>query len=773
MSPVSVSDSEQPNLAWLYKRIAQSKEKAHAFIQNTDNTRLRDRWDLWAHHYDGLLLRCTQDVRVEISLVGGTGAGKSTLLNALIGVRLLPVSNMRACTSAITEVAFKPGDFKARIEFISREAWQHEIDCLLADFKDLQYSFDSDDVGNQRGDISRTVRDKLKAVYGLSDADFNAGSLPELHEPSEIRQCLDAGAIEFTRPSTEIDQFRKEVEKYLHSKHPYWPIVRTVSIHGPFETLSDGVAIVDLPGINDPNEAREEVTKQHLKTCRFVWIVFNIKRCLTKDTVALIQSEEFLRQIVMDGRADSLTFVGTAADDLDPESGREEFDLAEDADVTEIVSARNREVRAVVKQQLEDMAHRFVATTRASSDDARKLNDKLKSSQVYTVSAKEYFRLAGLSKSQAAGLSHVEQTEVPALRNHMTSICRSHGIAAHVESIQRQLKSLVQEIRSEVQSLEIAVKNEEELTERQRKGLGAAIKTAHSFLEQQLRDTAERLVQDLDAGKDILGERVKLAVERARAEMGKTLDKWEQIHWNTIRAVCRRGGCHIGSRKNDFPGDLAKPILDSIAFAWSDFFGEKLRLTLKKWMNLLKQRSTEFQKTLIDTAAQVAELSLNQSDNIAGIFATSERVLDEQLAQTLMAMETRITELQRNLYEVIPSQLRANLQPAFQKAEKEQGAGMKNRIMTILRDHAHSISTTMFDDAREAIQNGLRGLNDWLARQSVEMTGTVRRNADLAGENLVSSTALTGTLAQQKESLKRMLEWVADLEQHSLKLEAA
>ena len=98
---------------------------------------------------------------------------------------------------------------------------------------------------------------------------------------------------------------------------------------------------------------------------------------------------------------------------------------------------------------------------------------------------------------------------------------------------------------------------------------------------------------------------------------------------------------------------------------------------------------------------------------------------------------------------------------------------MKTRIMTILRDHAHTISSTMFDDAREAIQNGLRGLNDWLARQSVEMTGTVRRNADLAGENLVSSTALTGTLAQQKESLKRMLEWVADLEQHTLKLEAA
>ncbi len=38
-----------------------------------------------------------------------------------------------------------------------------------------------------------------------------------------------------------------------------------------------------------------------------------------------MQSEEFLRQIVMDGRADALTFVGTAADDIEIESGIDEF----------------------------------------------------------------------------------------------------------------------------------------------------------------------------------------------------------------------------------------------------------------------------------------------------------------------------------------------------------------------------------------------------------------------------------------------------------------
>ncbi len=46
-----------------------------------------------------------------------------------------------------------------------------------------------------------------------------------------------------------------------------------------------------------------------------------------------MQSEEFLRQIVMDGRADALTFVGTAADDIEIESGIDEFGLSEDAEL--------------------------------------------------------------------------------------------------------------------------------------------------------------------------------------------------------------------------------------------------------------------------------------------------------------------------------------------------------------------------------------------------------------------------------------------------------
>ncbi len=53
----------------------------------------------------------------------------------------------------------------------------------------------------------------------------------------------------------------KQIKKFLYLEERFWPIVKTVRIRGPFQALRSGAKLVDLPGINDPNEAREEITK--------------------------------------------------------------------------------------------------------------------------------------------------------------------------------------------------------------------------------------------------------------------------------------------------------------------------------------------------------------------------------------------------------------------------------------------------------------------------------------------------------------------------------
>lgn len=481
-----------------------------------------DLWPKWERRLHKILEECSKRPEVAISLVGGTGSGKSTLVNALLGARILPVSNMRACTAAISEMSFSDnGAYEATITFIPRESWQREVDLLRAEVADMETP-DQASTANGESEtgpaISRAARDKLWAVYRPSpDADPNDLDLRNLIEPPEIAKALDQG--QETLRHTDLNEFRKGLAKFLDSKHRYWPIVSSVHVSGPFEALRSGAKLIDLPGINDPNEAREEVTKEHLKTCRFVWVVFNIKRVLTRDTIALIHSEEFLRQVVMDGRANALTFVGTASDDVDPETGREEFDLDEDASDADVVLARNNEVRKEVLRQLEEQSSRLASLAHENAGHAEQLGQTLRSSNVFTISAREYLRLAGLSRSRPSGLETTEQTELPKLRDHMDTICSEYGTEAQARAHHRQINLLLAEIDRELRSLRLRLHQKTQITEKQKEDIRAAAQAAHGFLEPRLEDYHDRFVQDLAANQDLLAERLKRAIDRGRSEL--------------------------------------------------------------------------------------------------------------------------------------------------------------------------------------------------------------------------------------------------------------
>jgi Dynamin family len=712
-------------------------DQIKSFIAKRGTDRLQSRWPEWNERFQLLFKRLEQRPEVAISLVGGTGAGKSTLLNAMIGVRVLPVSTMRACTAAICEVSYAEGPYLARIEFIPREAWLNEVNLLLADYRDAESGTD-DDAANPRIEMSRAVTDKLWTVYRATEETDRASFDPsKLVEPPEITAALDSGFQEVA--SLDVNLFRKQVARYLESKHRFWPIVKSVAIRGPFESLKDGAKIIDLPGLNDPNESREAVTKQHLKTCRFVWLVFNIKRVLTRDMFELIQSEDFMRQIVMDGRADSLTFVGTASDDINVVTGREEFELDEDAPKAEVIAARNREVRKVIGDQLDQLAERLASLAGEQRETAFRLSKRLKASNVFTISAQEHLRLCGLMKTDPAGLTDVDQAEITALVNHMHRISAAHGIAAECKSLFRQFELIYAEIQNELDSQHAVLKNRADASEQGRKEMKAALDAARTFLDRDLDDTCERLVQDLEAHQSLLAERVKRAVIQGRQELDRAFQRWNGMHAGTIKAVCRRGGRHKGVQLNDFPEELSKPILDSIAFAWSDFFGEKLGLTMEKWTDRLLKNADAYCTRLVTSLSKLPDLSSTLLDNLQQTFKTAEQILREILAQAKNNMDERVVHQQRTLYDRVPEQVQANMSPAFDRAAQEHGSGVRQRIVDILATHARQVSQVMFDDAREAVLAGVRGLNDWLAREFAKMTETIRRHASLAADNLISS----------------------------------
>ena len=86
---------------------------------------------------------------------------------------------------------------------------------------------------------------------------------------------------------------------------------------GPYPFLAGGLELVDLPGLNDPNEARVEVTREFLRTAPFVWVVFPMVRGITEDVQRILREEKLLRTLVLSGTYSALSLVGTKADDID------------------------------------------------------------------------------------------------------------------------------------------------------------------------------------------------------------------------------------------------------------------------------------------------------------------------------------------------------------------------------------------------------------------------------------------------------------------------
>lgn len=77
--------------------------------------------------------------------------------------------------------------------------------------------------------------------------------------------------------------FRRAVERFVDSSNDvteesYWPLVRRVRLYGrKWTLLKAGAVLVDAPGVNDDNSARDGLVKTYLKEANSIWIVTPIK----------------------------------------------------------------------------------------------------------------------------------------------------------------------------------------------------------------------------------------------------------------------------------------------------------------------------------------------------------------------------------------------------------------------------------------------------------------------------------------------------------------
>lgn len=746
------SDLDCDALERIGGRVGRIVERLRRELAAMGDSDLHRDWGEWIEQFEAIRRQAARKPEVSICMVGGTGCGKSTLINAILGVRLLPVGSAGACTSAVAEIVHEPGDrFVVDIEFVNLASWRSEMTQLFAEATpDDEAPQDMLDAPLPLDELARPARRKLLAIYG--EEALGATDPSQLAEPPPIARCFAEG----TRRLTETDPklLAKDLKDYLDSHGPYWPIVKRIRIRGPFPALGEGIRLVDLPGLNDPNEAREAVTKAYLRECDFVWIVFAVSRVLTRDVFDFLQSDDFLRRILMDGRAQDLTFVATRIDDIDDtavEDGAEE-----DEAWVRAIHDRNEKVRTVLDDQLADLARRLAESAGENPAKARELGGFLQQCPVFMTSSREFLRLVGLAKTKGEVFSEAAQTGIPDVRRHLRDRNRIDSLAVELG---KRSDDLLLEMRESLRTRRLVLEAQIQDRGFRVKEVNEAVDSARSFLDGRLPEERTRFHGALERVSAVFEERLNSAQDRANREIADLIRNWRKYHWATLRATVRRGGRHVGSTgTHDFPADIAKPLLDSISFAWDQFFrevGTSLDEARRGLLDCAREHMNRlpfgfFRAPQPSSAVLAPWVYIPGNDRAPANAKSSElspwedvretdRVLMQRLGAVKDEMDRRLTADRRGLHERVAKEIAQIMGPAFEAAAKEHGAGMKDRMIEILRVHALRVSDQMYLDARARLLEGLRELSAYLEDRFDELVDTTSKQASMK-ENAIRTT---------------------------------
>src|SRR5262245_59259213 len=394
---------------------------------------------------------------LPIAFLGPSQQGKSSLINSILGENILAVGGaVGACTSVITSVHHHAASgYKAEIDFISLEDWRAELiaiqEVLSSAPSDEDTDFDREELeANQNAAL-----EKFRVVY-RTNAPEDLGMLleaPDLGLPYEIIRAMTAGKPLVIEEATS-QTLRNKVRRYLvgreqHADGQFWPLISRVRILGNFEVLENGVVLVDLRGLNDPNPAREQVTKRYLEEARYIWLVCNSQTGIDRVFSQILRDDGFLFRSFIEGRLNAFSVIATRADDINLDAVLEQMGISPDdfdGDFSAPLEFRRREIASYIQSHLLEIAQDIVA--RAAAPEQREaFFERICPIPAFTVSTSAYLHANGRLPNYQGMKLTPEDTYIPCLIDHLHSITLEHSYIMQVEASSRRLRLLYDQVR--------------------------------------------------------------------------------------------------------------------------------------------------------------------------------------------------------------------------------------------------------------------------------------------------------------------------------------
>jgi hypothetical protein len=662
---------------------------------------------------------------IRVALIGSTGAGKSTFLNAVLGQQVLPVGVMEPCTAFVTVVRYQADEgYSVAIDFATAQDWQSEIEAFIA----TSAPGDSDEDGISK-QIVHAYRKKMEALYGIKiDREASPEAIRQLKIPAEALDVLKSGGRKkwkFDDAKSMLDQLRKLVR----GESALWPLVKQVTISGPYDGLRGGVELVDLPGLNDPNEARIEVTREFLRSSPFVWLVFPMVRGLTKDLREVLVGEKLLRTLILSGTYNALSLIGTKADDIDFDSASQ-FGLDPDTcNRTELIQAFRDQTVIKAREQLQEFV-RDLSHHGDSPETLARMLDLAANVRVHAVSASAFNVLNKVLRStKDYGINHVDATGIPAIHIHLSQIVHEVGEGL----IARTSVTRTQQLRDEVAFFfrAEASRNSPQVARTRQ-----ALETEIHNLEARIEKAGIHAKAQLEASREKFLSRIRPLAQVSMQSLHRTFENWRNIHWATLRALMHRDGVFKSPSNGkvfDLNADLTEPLMKHLPMSWEQYFTDDLGRARSDYVLRITEAGSDFGHRVQLIVGQYGVKPDGMLKRQLKWFEEKVTLLSQRCNHTL---EDQVSERRRELASKIALVSRDALKPAFAAAKLEAGPGMKARMLDHIVPVAGKAAPVIFSTIHTDLTEGTAGLEsvflrllDDLLQVTLEQAKTVANNA--------------------------------------------
>lgn len=269
------------------KELNETEEQNHILVQKIDDEHKSSFKDL-KHNLENIINELKTDLtnkeildelenthnylntqKFSIGITGVMNAGKSTMLNALMGREILG-SAVVPETANLTIVKHNPTD-NAKVYYWNEQEW----DRIKKSASQLE------SMKNFVEETNRTFGDNLK---------------------------------NYIRPVSRFDEIDiKDLSSYTSAEASgkKCNLVKYVELGSKLDFLSDGIEIVDTPGLDDPVIQREEITKEYISQCDMMIHLMNVSQSATlKDVEFIIDAllyQNISKLLVVITRADTVS----------------------------------------------------------------------------------------------------------------------------------------------------------------------------------------------------------------------------------------------------------------------------------------------------------------------------------------------------------------------------------------------------------------------------------------------------------------------------------